>query len=129
MIGTRVMVFRVAELRAQVKEARAHPGCGGGGVRHGEAAAAAAAAREEAAERGSHLRSRALSLLPMEDRTAHTVTGEESRSPKRDRLDHRVPSDQKERIGFSFIFAASCTRRQRDFKKRTTIKTEQESFP
>lgn len=51
-------------------EARAHPG---GGVRHGEAAAAAA--REEAAERGSHLRSRALSLLPMEDRTAHTVVG------------------------------------------------------
>lgn len=74
--------------------ARAHPGGGGGGVRHGEAAAAAAA-REEAAERGSHLRSRALSLLPMEDRTAHAVAGEDSRSPKRDRLDHRVPSDQK----------------------------------
>lgn len=75
---------------AQVREARPHPGCGGGGgVRHGEAAAAAA--REEAAERGSHLRSRALSLLPMDDRTAHGVTGAQSRSPKRDRVDHRVP--------------------------------------
>lgn len=76
------MLFRAAEVpRAGgvcCVVARAHPGGGGGGgVRHGEAAAAAAA-REEAAERGSHLRSRALSLLPMEDRTAHTVAGEDS---------------------------------------------------
>lgn len=114
IIGTRVRAFACRgafRARRWIEcewvwgvQARAHPGGGGGGVRHGEAAAAAA--REEAAERGSHLRSRALSLLPMEDRTAHAVAGEDSRSPKRDRLDHRVPSDQNRKNPLSSLHCA-----------------------